>query len=117
MSNFLKSIIYLIIRLEHALLIDMIHYIRKKNERSRLILLLAETIVKRLGTNVKTYPRMPSSMVALYWMGTSMRAAKANADSFCCCVVLLDMIDVKFTNCTKQLSNHCIIACLICIAL
>uniref|UniRef100_A0A0A9GBI7 Uncharacterized protein n=1 Tax=Arundo donax TaxID=35708 RepID=A0A0A9GBI7_ARUDO len=41
---------------------------------------------------------MPSSTVALYWMGTSMSAASANADSFCCGVVLLAMIDVKFTN-------------------
>ena len=42
---------------------------------------------------------MPSSTVALYWMGTSMSAASANADSFCCAVVLLAMIEVKFTNC------------------
>lgn len=45
---------------------------------------------------------MPSSMVALYWMGTSIRAASAKADSFCCGVVFLDMIEVKFTNCSEH---------------
>lgn len=49
---------------------------------------------------------MPSSTVALYWMGTSMRAARANADSFCCAVVLLAMIEVKLTNCMKRGSHR-----------
>jgi hypothetical protein len=38
-------------------------------------------------------------MVALYWMGTSMSAASAKADSFCCSVAFFDIIEVKFTNC------------------
>jgi hypothetical protein len=45
-------------------------------------------------------------MVALYRMGSSMRAASANADSFCCGVVFLDMIGVKFTNCTQRTSSR-----------
>jgi hypothetical protein len=31
-----------------------------------------------------------------------MSAASANADSFCCAVVLLAMIEVKFTNCMQR---------------
>lgn len=47
----------------------------------------------------QSYPRMPSSTVALYWMGISMRAARAKAASFSAAFALLPMISVKLTNC------------------
>uniref|UniRef100_A0A0E0AQJ4 Uncharacterized protein n=1 Tax=Oryza glumipatula TaxID=40148 RepID=A0A0E0AQJ4_9ORYZ len=57
------------------------------------MILLAFPVDWLRSSITKEIIRMPSSMVALYWIGTSMRAASANADSFCCCVELLDMID------------------------
>lgn len=47
------------------------------------------------------YPSIPNSMVALYWKGISMRAARAKAVSFSEGLVFLDMMSVKLTNCTK----------------
>jgi hypothetical protein len=63
-------------------------------------------MLSSFGYHILHYPRMPSSTVALYWMGTSMSAASANADSFCCAVVLLAMIEVKFTNCMQRGSHR-----------
>ena len=51
------------------------------------------------------YPKRPSSMVALYWGGISMRAESANSVSFRDCSLFFDMISVKFTN-YKQIKER-----------
>jgi hypothetical protein len=67
-------------------------------------------VLQRALASLISYPRMPSSMVALYWMGTSMSAASANADSFCCAVAARAMMAVKLTNCMYKFSH--IVECL-----
>ena len=54
---------------------------------------------KKLNSNCVYYPRSPSSFVALYWMGISMRAARAKAASFSAGFAFFAMIAVKLTNC------------------
>lgn len=44
------------------------------------------------------YPNRPSSMVALYWEGISIKAARENSVSFLNGSTFFDMISVKFTN-------------------
>lgn len=49
-----------------------------------------------------TYPNIPNSLVALYWIGISISAARAKAVSFSEDDVYLDMISVKLTNCQNR---------------
>ena len=46
----------------------------------------------------QSYPSMPSSLAAWYWMGISIRAARAKAVSFSESDTSLDIIAVKLTN-------------------
>ena len=46
----------------------------------------------------QSYPSMPSSLAAWYWMGISIRAARAKAVSLSESDTSLDIIAVKLTN-------------------
>lgn len=48
------------------------------------------------------YPNKPSSSVALYWAGISIKAARENSASFLDRSILFDIISVKFTNYKSQ---------------
>lgn len=45
-----------------------------------------------------SYPKISSSIVALYWEGISINAARANSVSFRDEGIFFDIISVKFTN-------------------
>jgi len=58
-----------------------------------------------LGFWFINYPKRPSSIVALYCGGISMRAESANSVSFRDCSLFFDMISVKFTNYRKPIQK------------
>lgn len=61
-------------------------------------------LAKNYSLSFNFYPNMPSSRVALYWEGISIRAERANSVCFLDRSTFFDMISVKFTNCIKETS-------------
>ena len=61
-------------------------------------------VCKRKFSNL--YPNMPSSIVALYWEGISIKAARANSACFLDGSTSFDIISVKLTNWTEKSLEH-----------